>query len=317
MSNQPSNERTSPEARQPRSSSRRQFLTGALVGAAVVAAGGGTAAVIHQKTRKPDAFNNNITLNPLQSEFYAPVEGYTPTFSTESPENIKRYLNVLTDKRYLGWLVESMHKAKSELSGKQEGDVLQQSLRVTRGPIRNHIGYATATQIDAGGVYLTARHVIKDAPHNYIDDPYTNRAVEFSAAFIHPEADIALIVAPTGQAPQPISGLYFASEAPSLNERLTLDGLISFDVTQYQLYQYQKSGNVSQITPQLVAVNGLVPLGGTSGGPVTNNSGGIVGVESGNYNRDPAGPNEISNYEGSVITPIAMLGDVSQLRMIG
>jgi len=298
-------------SQEPKKISRRKVL-GLGASVAVVGAAIGTGIIRHEQTGWPEQFNDNVQLDPTLGEYLAPIEDYTPAFRLVEANT--RYEDVLTDKRYLEWLFKNLRDQTSEYPNTTSA--LQEGLRVAKGPVGDPHAYGTLLQLDEGGLYLTARHMVKDNVLQYVDDPYTNEAVKVTAALEHPNADIALVVAPTGLEPKPLPNVHFAPNTPKLSQRLQIVGLEPINGNVNQLYQYMKTGKLTDITDDKMKIEGLIPLGGTSGSPITDEAGRIVGVLSGFYPRYSEGPNAISNYAGAIVVPLPLVENLSQMRKI-
>jgi hypothetical protein len=304
-----------PNPQEPTQLSRRRFIQGASALGGVsgaVAAAGLAGYEKHEGTGWLTSFTNDIPIDPAAGDEFAPVKGYTSHFTPESVKSNEQYERAMTDPRYLKWLFEQLRSAAPE-AGNGEATI-RQALRLVRGPESDPYGIATATMLDQGGLYLAARHTVEDATIRYVDNVRTNRADRITAAFVHEDADIALLVAPSGHAPQPLPGIQFASQGTTIGQELYLNGFVPFNE---QVYQYRKSGAVTQhVSATQVAIDGLIPLGGTSGSTICDTSGSIVGIEYGVTFDYPEGPNDISNYKGADMTPIANLADVSRLKLV-
>lgn len=288
------------------------MLLGGLVTGMAAIASSSVLYAVHERTGWPQHFSNNeVLLNPLAGDQLSLITSYRPQI-TVNPEANNQHLGTLTDKDYLRQTFQRPRSAAPEADIAL--DAIRQSLRLVRGSSEHDTrGFATAWQIDEGGIYVTARHVVKQA-FSKLANPYTNEYVNVAASFTHPQADIGLIVAPTGLPPSTSTTIRFAADSPQSGSTLRMVGLFpwNLDVSQQsKVYLYEKNGTAADIGPYQISVKELVPLGGTSGSPILDTStGSVVGVESSLFYHYPDGPDAISNYAGAIITPISLLRDL-------
>lgn len=191
--------------------------------------------------------------------------------------------------------------------------------------------YATAFEIDESGIYLTASHAaifvdseIFPQPQMSIVNPETGDESKVKVSIKHPKADIAVVYAPTGQPSAPTQNLTMNLSEIHDNTQLWMVGLIPTSKNiYYETYRtgfVDKSIQLSDIVEveeylpgyiresgSLIAVRGLIPVGGTSGSPILNSCGSIVGVESGTF------PNarSVSEYQGAMIVPLSYLDTIA------
>lgn len=290
--------------------SRRAILCGIAATGIAAALGGGT--VYHKETGWPEHFTDEIPLDPRAGDQLALIDSYDSQAAIDTSEIDNRYLDILTDKGYLRETLQQLRHTTDTPA--RATSAMQQSLRLVRTASEYDTrGFATVWQIDEGGIYVTAKHVVRQALNTFTN-PFTNTSVGVAASLIHPEADIALVIAPTGLPPRPAADIRLASSSPRSGEVVRMIGLFprnSDDREQSKVYLYEKQGTVSETHPHQVKVKGLVPLGGTSGSPIIDTStGAVVGVESGLFYHYPDGPNLVSNYAGAIIAPISLLDDL-------
>jgi len=302
----------SSEARRQSPTRRALLLGGAAASLSIAAVGGYAVGNARQDAKSPPDSDTYIRLDLRTGDQLSLIKTYDPRAQIE-PRASNRYLEVLTNKNYLRQVLQELRNSRAGVDTAQ--DAIPQSLRIVRTSSNpaDISGYATAWQIDKGGIYITARHVVKEAFDTFVN-PYTNEPVTVADSFIHPTADIAIVVAPTGLPPEPDTNNHIATAMPKPGDTLQMTSLLPWGPglnRQPEVYLYQKSGIVSQAQPDRIAVAGLIPLGGTSGSPIIDsNTGAIVGVESSLFYRDPNGPDGASNYAGAIITPTLLLDDL-------
>lgn len=225
-------------------------------------------------------------------------------------------------------LFEQLTAARADAPSRVEA--IKKSLRLVRNIESGAIG--TALELDESGVYLTARHCLAEpnrpnqrSPYPIvIQDPYSGERHLAQNFLLHPAADLALVHAPNGRPARPTADLQL-----SLNEIGQAEGLWMISlrpvVAEGQptlFYRYQSSGTADTsrvysdslggdpsrlqvVAAAQLAVAGLTPLGGTSGGPIVDAAGVVRAVESGAY---PAGALRAADYQGATVVPLAEAG---------
>lgn len=170
---------------------------------------------------------------------------------------------------------------------------------------------ATAFQIDEGGYYITAAHALPRSFSNQaivITNPYNGELSKVNGLVVGHKADVAIVYAPNSNPLRPVEGLQLDFTGLEDGQELSMLALCRGDGN---TFRRASSGMVDRgvslpekpdINPETrVAVRGMIPYGGTSGGPIVNNQGNIVAVVSGFYPPQQSSPN---TYTGAVITPI-------------
>jgi len=227
----------------------------------------------------------------------------------------------LIDRDFVGEIVTQLHQnQRGNFSPEERAQAVVGSLRYLEfGDGR----IATATQIEQSGHFLTAAHTISKYPPDeytatgtvygdnfYITNPWNGTKVTVRSAFFIPNVDIAVLYAPTGLEPNIDPRLAFELNPPGY----------SFPAWMYALRRDSRlvflHGNTSPeaarnsspiIGPNRdLAIEGMIPFGGSSGAPVVNESGIIVGVEGGVL-VDKGVENDRSYYLGSAVTSLRFL----------
>jgi len=245
----------------------------------------------------------------------------------DMPESIRGASLELLNAQYISWLLKELEHEKGDAWTRIEAT--ERSLRRVEGHGKpGSIG--TALQIDESGIYLTAKHVVSDfqrpsEPTPYLTsivDPRTGESAFAMDYALHPRADIALVSAPTGKPKKPTTGIQLNFLDIQQSERLVMVSL--FPTQNYDSNLITEEGIVDRSiaffdiknadatyfaeSEASLAVEGLIPRGGSSGGPIVNNRGVVVGVESGAY---PSGARTIQNYKGARITPLGYARSIS------
>lgn len=236
---------------------------------------------------------------PLPQREFQEVE-----FKVNNPEKLSADDLPFIDSDYLRTIFDSLTYQESTKSPDTE---IVGSLRL----LRKSNGWATAFQIDQSGYYLTARHALTDEAI-VLFDPIVGTSELVSSYVKDEQDDIAVIFAPTKQQRNP-SNLRLNTANPKPGEKLSMAG---FSVDQsLKLWRGLVRGTVDTITlnnssslGNLIPVVGMKPFGGSSGGPVWNDKGEIVGIESSYY---PLGVNSRSEYKGAAIAPLSRIKNLS------
>lgn len=188
----------------------------------------------------------------------------------------------------------------------------------------------TAFQIDESGIYITANHAAMHTTNEalnqarlVITNPDTGQVYQVTKAIKHTKADIAVLYSPTGKSPKPTPNLVLHADTLKDGERLQLVGFY-FPHGEPQLVtrmgwvdrsirvlgkKASKDPDITWVTSSRMAVRDLKPFGGTSGSPIIDVAGRVVGVESGAY---PGRVNSVDEYEGAIITPLYSVRNLAE-----
>lgn len=177
-------------------------------------------------------------------------------------------------------------------------------------------GRGTALMIDQSGLFLTARHVITDeksqpAQAGLVYHPGLNQTFPVSQMIFSPDGDLGLVYAPTGLARGKASGVQIATEEINQGMLLRQYGTM-FDKGSVWLAQMEGTALGSDFKPfprysfkGLRAVYGMVPFGGSSGGPIVSiETGAVMAVESGLIANKGTINMDRNNYIGSTVAPV-------------
>lgn len=182
---------------------------------------------------------------------------------------------------------------------------------------------ATAFQIDNSGYFVAAKHSVPADPRKdsvIIINPYDGSSVLVVEFRVNPEADVAIMFAPTAKPPQKTPNMQLDFTGLVQHEQLWMIGLVPHQTVYRRIITGQVDTSVplrplqsndvlaKQARDTRVAVRGMIPYGGMSGSPLVNNQGVIVGVEAGAY---PDDARTVDTYKGAVVTPLAYLQTAS------
>ncbi len=201
---------------------------------------------------------------------------------------------------------------------------LEENIALVQLPEANAEG--TAIRLCDSGYYLTAAHVVIEQSENNVV-PTSSRVALYipqigslalaTTLIFDRSVDLAILFAPTGRKRAKIPNLQIANAPLAPNEKLWLLGLeplqesthatlgIPYGYVDTSLEQRNYLGeNVYNL------VKGMIPYGGSSGGPIIDSKGKIVAVESGYYvqgGRLADRPTTRADYTHAIVTPLANL----------
>jgi hypothetical protein len=217
------------------------------------------------------------------------------------------------DREYLSGLFDTL---RTEIKDKEtKVKAVQGSLRRIKDTTDGM--EATVFQIDESGYYLTAKHTL---PHDLaghlvtVANPYDGEESLVTECRVHPSADIAVLYAPNGRPPRAIEGLQL--DFPNFEDEQELWMIGLYTNKDQELFRCIKYGQVDEGVElshdtfgerTRVAVRKMIPFGGTSGSPIVNSEGTIVGVESGAF---PDNAKTLKEYDGAVIAPLSYISEL-------
>lgn len=242
----------------------------------------------------------------------------TITQLKDVPSDISSYYSAeRLNGEYTKQLLQTLEQEQGDAISRFEAT--KKSLRQVK--VNGAIG--TALQIDESGIYLTAKHAVSGTrvdsraldPISIIN-PYTGEAAYAVDVALHPTADIAIVGAPSGKPKKPQSGLQVSFGDVQDSERLVMVSLVPSQNSR-ACFQIIEEGvtDTSVVFPDLkdssgaylaksmasLGVKDLIPRGGSSGGPIVNDHGIVIGIESGAY---PVEARHFSDYKGARVTPL-------------
>lgn len=189
-------------------------------------------------------------------------------------------------------------------------------------------GRGTGMMIDQSGLFLTAKHVLagfdnKPISAGIIFHPGLNQSLRVSQVIYSPDGDLALAYAPTGLKRSRAQGVQISPDEINDEELLRQYGIL---MQGKQVWLAQMEGNVlsQDFKPfprysfkGLRSVYGMVPFGGSSGGPIVSlKNGSVVAVESGLIANKQGFENNRNKYLGATIAPVTDMEAVIRTQQI-
>ncbi len=159
-------------------------------------------------------------------------------------------------------------------------------------------GGSTALMVDKSGIFICAGHTMGNLPEHFepyegffIDwftSPHTQKSYLIYQFMVVPESDLAIVYAPTSEDKMIVPGLTINTLLPQEGERLWAYGVYE-DRTNDPMFMLRvRNGKKTRLEAteedyykDLFGINGLIPSGGMSGGPVVDRTGAIRGTISG------------------------------------
>ena len=186
----------------------------------------------------------------------------------------------------------------------------------------------TGLMIDQSGLFLTARHVITEdlktpAMGGIVYHPGFNQSFRVTQMIYSPDGDLGLIYAPTGLARGRVNGVQIATEEIGQDMQLRQYGTL---VNQGSVWLAQMDGTA--LSPDfkpyprysfkgLRSVYGMIPFGGSSGGPIVSlDSGSVMAVESGLIATKGTLNIDRNNYIGSTVAPVTDMDHIIRTQQI-
>lgn len=198
-------------------------------------------------------------------------------------------------------------------------------------------GYGTALRIDGSGYYLSVAHVMGDLnaegkfvptdTSKFIYDPNSGDLTRVQSFIPDFQNDIAIIYAPTGKGRNRIDSIQLEQSFPSPDTHLWMVAAALNPLTDGRVEgglvilngKVNPVGNTSEDYYKTHRrVKGMVPFGGSSGGPIITQTGKVVAFESGFYSDEPItseNQNRRHNYSGSRVAPVSLLTGLMNMQI--
>lgn len=280
--------------------------------------------IVSQYTDLPFPFKNRSVetaedppfLNTLQEIFTQKPASYylfakipekaTPVDSISEPIN-PTYLKELFDK---------LQQPTADTTKKATTIADNLSLIELRESLTSNIikGAGSAIKIDEGGIYLTVAHLLREG---YVGQPITspvvvhtprsNEGFNADSYIIDQARDLGVIYAPTGKPFKPVEGIQIRSDLQRSGETVWVLGLNASRTFTWSGLgvlrgNYNPQRQLHDAPIGAVFMENIQPFGSSSGGPVIDSEGRLIGIESGAVS--PQGQNQRSGYEGAIVAPI-------------
>lgn len=232
------------------------------------------------------------------------------------------------DAEYIKRLLSDLESTK-KLNSSDTWDAIRNNVAFVElidpgGP--NTTGMGTALRICESGYYFTAAHLfssngedVRKSPVN-IYLPSTGEIAKVKDMTIDFNSDLALIHAPTGKKTKKIDGLKISRNDLVPGNDLWMIGLSPVRVNP-ELWishgQVDENPRVAFVDEDiLLAVKGMAPFGGASGGPIIDKGGTIVGVLSGALSSPGIPVQTRLDYTHGTISPLSNLSRLEESSVI-
>ena len=188
-------------------------------------------------------------------------------------------------------------------------------------------GRGTGLLIDRSGVVLTAAHLLLETrgvitKRGIVYSPSKRTQFSVSSAIFDEELDLAIVYAPTGKPAQRVAGVQLSTDEISTGASLRQLGITRDKANAFLVPldgqalepNFKIPGN--HFAKKIRAVYGMIPFGGSSGGPIIDlSTGAVVAVESGFFT-DKTPPFNRTDYLGSTIAPLTNLAAMLEEKPI-
>lgn len=310
---------------------RRRLLLGMLGTTAVAVGGLGLYNLSHPQGPEKPADKNVLDTLPVLST--TPSSSYSLNRAGNLPLEVAGSVNF--DQTYLLSLIEDVNNNQTT-DAERRTAVINNLARVRTQSQKG--SYSTnALMLDESGIYLTCGHTFIenkfDGTSSPIKPKFSFTPLNLPAQVINPQlmrrypvigylsdpsTEMALFYAPTGFRRKKIPGVNLSYDALAIDQDLwqmalyTNDNRIGLSIMHGKVL-----GSEADLEPDIdfnirgrIKVQGMIPFGGSSGSPIIDSSGKVVGVESGLFTKpgtDLSKPVDYQDYAGARIAPLVTL----------
>ena len=305
-------------------------LLGSVVGLTAISGSGATALLLNGEESQSQP-ETQTTILPEQDFINIPLSAQTPR--QEEARNFQAF-----DRNYAKKLLRDYQKPNKEnlqtIWRALAENIAYVQLVDVKGP--GTIGEGTALRLCESGYYLTASHLFmeeqedefvpaKVRSHVYL--PTSGVLAPIRSIIFDPTCDLAIFFAPSGKNRSKIEDLRIVASQLVSGQKLWQLGIqVEIHENTVKANLGIPFGTVAQ-NPRIknylgeetyVLVRGMIPYGGSSGGPIIDTRGNIVAVESGAFietNDDKTPLNQRGNYTHSIISPLTNLERLNGLKV--